>query len=591
MNNMLPRWDLTPIFSGFDGDDFAEALQQVDCWTTTFLAEGKKSFASAKELEERISLISKIFDRYSSLLSFVQLSLSTDTSNQAALQGLHKISQYQSVITQCEVLLSQELADISNLEEFIAGTPYLEQLQFCLREMADQVRYQMSLESEDLASDLAQSGADGWSRLQEILTSQESIAWGDGEYKTIVELRSLATDADSNVREKAYQKELELSKRHSKSMAAALNGIKQWNLTLNKRRGYANHVEPALRASRMNKSTLDALISAMEQSLPMFQRYFQAKAKILGKTSLPFFDLFAPVGDFSEKWSWDRACSFIKAQYSLFHPAMGEFVDHALQHRWVDAPIQRGKVGGAFCYPLTMEKESRVLVNFDGYFSDVMTLAHELGHAYHNWVLKDLPSILQNPPMPLAETASIFGETLVIEGALQKLSAQDRLLVLEESLQGHSQIIVDILSRYYFEDALFTRRSEGELSADDLCSLMKEAQRKTYQEGLDQNYLHPYMWFNKSHYYSADLPFYNYPYAFGGLFSLGIYAKAKEAGPTYNSTYDTLLQATGSASVEDVAMSVGVDLSTPEFWEGSFRLIESQIDQFIRSAKELGVLS
>ncbi len=591
MENRLPRWDLTPIFSGFDGDDFAQAIQQIDRLTTNFLAGGKKSFTTAQEVEQRVADITEIFRQYSSLSCFVHLSLSTNTSNQEALLGLHKVSQYQPAVTKCEVLLSQELAEIPNLEEFIVGNHYLEQIQFNLKEIAESVRYQMSLESEDLASDLAQSGADAWGRLQEVLTSQESIAWSDSEEKTIVELRSLATDADGSVRQRAYQKELELSKRHSRSMAAALNGIKQWNLTLNKRRGYTSHVEPALKASRMSQRTLDTLIRAMEKSLPMFQRYFQAKAAILGKESLPFFDLFAPVGQFSEKWSWERACTFIKEQYSLFHPAMGEFLDHALQHRWVDAPIQQGKVGGAFCCPLLAEKESRVLVNFDGYFSDVMTLAHELGHAYHSWVLKDWPDLQQNPPMPLAETASIFGETLVIEGALQNLSSQDQLLVLEESLQGHSQIIVDILSRYYFEDALFTRRSEGEVSADELCSMMEDAQRRTYQDGLDQNYLHPYMWFNKGHYYSADLPFYNYPYAFGGLFSLGIYAQAKQSNSDYGATYDTLLRATGAASVEDVAMSVGIDLGSDEFWKGSFQLIEIQIDQFIQAAKDLGLLS
>ncbi len=588
----LPRWDLSPIFSGFTSKAYKEAVKQVDQLTKEFLKRKLAPLSSAREIEERFYAFDTIQISYYSIFGYAELRLVTNTEDSEALEGMQRATQYQAAVAKCRALLYKELAMTDNLAILIDEHPQLHPLRYVLLSGAKQAAHLMDLESEDLAADLAQSGADGWSRLQEILTSQETIDWKTPKGvedtsieegpKTIIQLRSMAIHPEELVRKEAYRLELELSKRHEKAMAMGINNIKKWNLTLNKRRGYNSYLEPSLEASRMEEKSLQVLITALEDFAPILRQYLRAKAKLLGKKQLPFYDLFAPVGTFSERWSWDRACNFIQEQYGRFYPAMGEFVEYVVANGWIDAPIVQGKVGGAFCYPMPKEQISRLLVNFDGYFGDVITLAHELGHGYHSWVLRDLPGELQEYSMPVAETASTFGELLVLEGAMEVLPKEEQLLLLDESLTGYTQILVDILSRYYFEESLFKRCAAKNLSPQELCSNMIEAQRRAYGDGLDMDYLHPYMWFNKGHYYSADLPFYNYPYAFGGLFSLGIYAKAKEHGPGFGPTYDALLRVTGSSSTEDVAKVMGADIQRPEFWQQSMSFIQEQVSRYIK---------
>ncbi|MBZ4668564.1 MAG: family oligoendopeptidase, partial [Defluviitaleaceae bacterium] len=374
---------------------------------------------------------------------------------------------------------------------------------------------------------------------------------------------------------KAYDKIAEAS-------AASLNGIKGEVITESKMRGYHSPLEMTLIHSRMDQETLDAMFSSIMESLPSFRKYLKKKAELLGhKNGIPFYDLFAPMGEVEMKFTYEEAKDFIVKNFSKFSPALGNFAKNAFEKRWIDAEPRDGKRGGAFCSNIHAIKESRILSNFTGTFNDVVTLAHELGHGYHGECLKNETYLNSDYPMPIAETASIFAETIIINAALKEASPEEAFAILESDLMSSTQVIVDIYSRFLFEDELFKRREHGSLSVNELKKMMLESQKEAYGEGLDENYLHPYMWVCKPHYYYADYNYYNFPYAFGLLFSKGLYALYLERGETFVKEFDDLLAATGKSNLVDVAKKMNIDLHSVEFWKNSLKLIEKDIDKFI----------
>ncbi|MCK4516177.1 MAG: M3 family oligoendopeptidase, partial [Spirochaetaceae bacterium] len=401
------------------------------------------------------------------------------------------------------------------------------------------------------------------------------------ETKTVVELRSLAMHKDRAVRQEAYEKELDAWKSMEIPLAAALNGVKGFAVILDERRHYESSLDHAAFLSRVSPRTLDALIGVMEKNLPVFRKYLKAKAKLLGVKRCAFYDLYAPVGATEKEWSFADARKFIVEQFNSFSAELGEFAESAFKQGWIDAKPREGKVGGAFCTFMPLAGESRILANFDGSFDSVSTIAHELGHAYHGSVMKDLPALQQDYPMTLAETASIFCETIVVNRALESAeSDNERIGVLELSLQGATAVIVDILSRFRFEKAVFERRKTGELSPAEFSDLMIRAQLDTYGDGLEKSRLHKYMWAVKGHYYSADLSFYNYPYAFGQLLGLALYANYTAEPQGFPHRYKKLLQLTGQATANEVTREAGFDIESAEFWQSGIDVIAKHVSEF-----------
>jgi pepF/M3 family oligoendopeptidase len=454
----------------------------------------------------------------------------------------------------------------------------------------------MSGAEEALAADLGRAGGDAWERLQESVSSNLTVDWDGGvarggsvdwtkekkksETKTVNELRAMAFDPNRETRERAFRAELAAWKSVELPIAAALNGVKGFSVILNRRRHYASNLEEARRAARVSEKTLSALTGAMEDSLPQFRSYLKTKARLLGLPKLAFFDLFAPVGGSSKRWTFDEARAFIIEQFTSFSWDLGEFAEQAFNGSWIDAEMRRGKVGGAYCTSLPLAKESRILANFDGSFSSVTTLAHELGHGYHHHVLKDASAIHRDYPMTLAETASIFCEAVVFSKALETFPEEEKLSVLETFLQDSTQVIVDILSRYKFESMLFEARKSAEVSPEELCSFMEEAQKQTYGDGLDSENLHPYMWAVKPHYYRTGLAFYNFPYSFGQLFGLGLYAQYQQQPNSFPERYRALLELTGRAGAEKVTREAGFDIETKDFWKSGLDTIGNRIAEF-----------
>ncbi len=588
----LPRWDLGPIYTSFDSAEYhrdVELLTERSAAALALLEHplSPERGAALARIVALISIMEQAGDLEENLSAYAQAVYTTDTRDSRALAQINALEERSLPLAKADVLFRLRLAERRDLVLDLAATEdSLKPYAFFLRDSLKMAERQMPVELEDLANDLSRSGGDAWGRLQDAVSSTATAVWDEasGERKTVIALRSLAFDPDRSVREKAYRAELAAWRAVEIPMAASLNGVKGWALTVDGRRGWESALDKAAFQARVSRKSLDALIAALEESLPLFRRYLAAKARLLKVPSCAFYDLFAPVGSAGRKWSWQESCDFIVDRFSAFDPGFGTFARHAFASRWIDAESREGKVGGAYCTDFPIKGDSRILCNFEGVFSSVTTVAHELGHAWHHELIKDLPRTLASYPMTLAETASIFAETVVFEGALAGTSGEERLGLVEGNLQDSCQVIVDILSRFRFERALFERRAEGELSPEELCLLMTEAQRSTYGEGLDPERLHPYMWAVKGHYYSPGLAFYNYPYAFGLLFALGLYARSEREGPAFAAVYRDLLRRTGREPAAEVAAAAGFDIEGIDFWRSGLSVVAARVEEFERLA-------
>ena len=594
-----PRWDLTNVYPSLDSKEYEAAVatvkEQIDGLEKLITARVAKMDARTP-LAELSVLVGEAIDRFNALYetsatlhAFLQSFVATDSHDELAMK---KMSEFQMVGVHMEKLSSQLQAWVGRiapvLEAVIATNPTAKAHAFSLREAAEQSQYMMSEAEEALAAELSLSGTSAWGKLQGTVTSQLTVDFeldGKTQKLPMPALINLHSHPDESVRHRAYDAEMAAWKTVEESLAACMNGIKGAANTLNRQRGRTDALHPAIDMARLDRPTLEAMLGAMQASFPIFRRYYLAKARRLGKDKLAWWDIFAPSGSTRRKYTFEEARDFIFTHFNKFSPELAVFAQGAFDKHWIDAEEREGKRGGAFCMGLPGVKESRVLCNFDGSLSQVSTIAHELGHAFHNDCAyrAGKTEIQQETPMTLAETASIMNETIVMEAVLaQTTDPQEQLAIIETQLIGDAQVIVDIYSRYLFEKEVFDRREKSELSAADLCDIMERAQKASYGEGLDERYLHKYMWTWKPHYYYSGLSFYNFPYAFGLLFGTGLYAIYQERGVDFVPDYKSLLASTGEASAADLAARFGIDIRTRRFWEDSLGVIGKRIERYCK---------
>lgn len=581
----LPHWDLSSIYPSFASPeweaDLAAAQNGVEAARSAVADSARRDSAPAAWLLGVIEALNHATGLAGKLGAYAYTSHSVATTDSEPLRQLNRVQELEVPLASIMVDFRNALAATGTTpDEFAAAEPRLAPYRFLIQEMLEEQQHQMSSAEEALAADLDRSGGDAWSRLQSTIASTLTSVWDEqsGEEKTVVQLRSLASDPDRATRQKAYRLELEAWKRMEIPIAAALNGVKGTSHTLNSRRGWERTLDRSIMQNRITRPALEAMISAMEDSLPMFRGYLELKARMLGLPILSWYDILAPVSSTERRWSYTEAREFILEQFGTFSPDLAEATRTAFDSSWIDAEPRKGKVGGAYCIGFGSAEQIRVLANYDHSFDSLSTLAHELGHAYHNWVLRGNDELLTDYPMTLAETASIFCETLVTNSALQRMSPAEGLSVLEASLQGSTQVIVDILSRFYFESELMERRADHELTPDELSAMMLDAQARTYGPAIREDERHQYMWAVKSHYYRPGLAFYNFPYAFGLLFGLGLYSIYEQEGPGFGERYRELLTLTGRANARDVVASVGFDIESRDFWAGGLSVIAKQVE-------------
>jgi len=597
MTVSAPRWDLTNVYPSLDSKQFKNAIKsfkkQLDELDAFFKKASKADSKTdpkklGKILGEAVNRFNALFELSGTIGPFIYSYITTDSRNKEAMRIL---SEFEQINVQTSMLNTRFTAWAGKLgkaaiKKAVKTNPAAKAHEFILLEAAEQSKYLMSEAEEALAAELTLSGGNAFGKLQGQLTSQMTVDFeldGKMQKMPMPALINLRSHPDESVRRRGYEAENIAWEGAKETLASCMNGVKGETLVLDKKRGREDNLHASIDSARMDRATLEAMLGAMKDSFPMFRRYFKHKAKLIGKEQLAWWDLFAPLGKTDKVYSWDEARDFIVENFNKFSPELGAFAQRAFDNNWIDGEQRDGKRGGAFCMGLEAVKESRILANFDGSFDQVTTLAHELGHAFHNECAYQAGKtpLQQQTPMTLAETASIMCETIATEAALaQTTDKQEVLSILEAQMNNASQVVVDIYSRYLFEKEVFERRAKSELSADELNEIMENAQKATFGDGLDEKYLQKFMWTWKPHYYSAGFSFYNYPYAFGLLFATGLYAIYQKRGAEFVPAYKELLASTGEANAADLADKFGINIRTKKFWADSLAIIGRRADRF-----------
>jgi len=591
----LPRWDVTDLFPSIGSREYAAAREQLDAGIARLTAlydEHDVRGGDDKKVDDEtvaafdivVRATNELMEQVRLLNGFVSSYVSTDSTNDEAAGEL---SALQAELAQLQRLRARFDAWIGALraDELISRSPIAADHAYPLQRGEERAAHQMGEAEEGLLADLTLTGSTAWQRLWGTFTSQLTVrvdAAGFDEPMSMSQARNLAYHESAEVRRAAYEAELATWEASAVPIVAALNAIKGETSVINRRRGWSDDLEPALAANGVDRETLDAMHAAVRASLPDFRRYLRAKARLLGHgdAGLPFYDLFAPVGAAAVR-EWAGATADVAAAFASYSPVLAALVERATRERWIDAEPRRAKRDGAFCMGIKDDR-SLVLMNYDGSFRSVQTLAHELGHAYHNTTLAHRTPLQRQLPMALAETASIFCETIMVEHGLRAAEGDDRLYVVEGDLQAACQVVVDIHSRFLFERAVFERRAKRTLSVTELRELMTWAQREAYGDGLDAGALHHDMWAVKPHYYSTA--FYNWPYTYGLLFGIGLYARYREDPDRFRAHYDDLLSATGLASAVELGQRFGIDVADEGFWAASLAVLTERVDDFERVA-------
>ncbi len=588
LNLNAPRWNMSSIYSGFKNQDYIDALKQLDIYIGQLRAVCQKASLSEMTsdefspwLVETLIALNHTLSLYHSLSCYCYCIYSTDTTNSNALNALSSIEAKYLEIQPYVISYRDTLLHYENfLPQFFKQYPQYSDYEYIFSQDIIYKKHEMNLEMENLVSDMQRFSSDSWSKLQEqLISTMTDFETG----KTFNELRNDAYSADKELRRNSYFKEISLLKQNQISFAACLNNIKGETIMLNKRRNWNNALEKARYVSRVSEKTLDALIGAIEDSLPFWRDYLKTKAKILNQDKLSFYDLFAPLPkpdtqSDAKIWTFDDAKKYIMEKFTAFSEDLGNFAKKAFAENFIDAEVRKGKVGGGYDEDFHYNKTSRILTNFTGTFSDVMTLAHELGHAYHHYCAMNQDFAFVSYPMTLAETASIFCENIVMKAAIDNSTGYEKASLLETHLSDSCQVLVDILCRFYFEKSVFEERGTKDLGAEDFCNLMLNAQEKTYGDALNEN-RHPYIWAVKCHYYSSSIDFYNYPYAFGLLFGLGLLSSWKKEGKKFTEKYKEILKLTGKLSCEEVCKQAGFDIESKEFWKTGIDSFKSELEE------------
>lgn len=593
------RWDLSNIYTGLDDPKLTEDINFIKTISTELSALYEKELApalnsdiSAEALNQLLNRIvdarNEISIKAHSIMGYLAATLSVDSFNKQAEQLYSKVQIEMIPLNNLSNRLSAWLGKLGDrLPKALEIPGSAHEHSFALLEEAEQSRYMMSEAEEELANELSLSASDAWGNLQGVLTSQKSVEFElDGKMQALPlpALINLRSHPDADTRERAYKLEMQVFEEMKEPLAACMNGIKGEVNVLNRKRGRQDALHSALDMARIDRDTLDAMMGAMQDSLPMFRDYFRAKAKKLGYEKLPWWSLFAPVGTANKTYTFSEARQVVLENFAKFSPEMAKLAETAFDNNWIDAEQRPGKRGGAFCMGIPGVKQSRIMSNFDGSFDQVMTLAHELGHAFHNYCIyqADKTPYQSLTPMTLAETASIMCETIVLNALLKSPSSpEEELLLLETAISSDAQTIVDIMSRYLFEMEVFKRREKATISADEISEIMLQAQRDTYGDGIDPDVMNKFAWTWKPHYYSAQLSFYNFPYAFGTLFGKGLYAIYLEKGEAFLEDYKALLASTGEASAADLAARFGINIRDKAFWKGSLDTLKPMIKRYI----------
>ncbi len=583
----MNEWSLDVLYKGYDDEAFRNDFKKMDTLIQrcTQAADQLSHTDETAALHSMLSLLEEFHTLADRVGHFISLKQSTNTSDGRTVSLMNQFSQKFSGITKANARFNRYVAEIEDLDACIEQDALLKEYSYLLHTIKEDSKYLLSDDVEEVLSKMNISGGEAWANLQEYLTSIVEVDYKK-EATTLSQIRNMAYDSDPQVRKSAYEAELKAYDKIRDAVAFSLNSIKAQVLTECELRGFASPLAMTLHNAHMKQETLDALLHTMQSYMPKFHAYLKRKAELLGyKNGLPWYELFAPLGEETKTYRVEEAKEYLLKHFRPFAEDMADMMERAFDESWIDFFPRKGKVGGAFCANLSGVKQSRVLTNYDGALGDIVTLAHELGHAYHGMMIENHRPLNTDYSMPVAETASTFNENIIMNAAIEEAQGQEKITLIENQLQDLTQVICDIYSRFLFEKTVFEKRKDSFMFADELEAIMIETQKQAYGDGLDPDYLHPYMWICKSHYYSSGLSFYNFPYAFGALFARGLIVKYQQEKDAFVPKYRELLKATTISSVEDVAAMADIDLCDEAFWTSCLDTCAQRIDEFLELTK------
>lgn len=573
-------WDLSVFYKGFDDPALKADLTDIQALTEGGNRLLAADLSDVEKLEKLVCQLEAQVYKLERTSLFCGLTLAVEAENRDAFRVQEALDALNVEAKLFQNGCTRWIGSVHNLDALIAQSPKLTANAFILREARNQAAHMAPESVEKWLLRMSLSGGDAFQKLRDQLMGTLTAELG-GQTLPMPAVRGKAYDPDPAVRKAAYEAELAAYPKVALPMAFCLGGIKGEAITVCEAKGYPDVLTQQLDESRMDRETLDAMWIAIREALPDFRRYLKAKARLLGHADgLPFYDLFAPVGQDTRTYTIEEARTVLLDAFGKAHPEMAVFMAHAFDERWIDLFPREGKGGGAFCAGSHGQRLSRVLTNFVGSFGDISTLAHELGHAWHNRCMETRPVLMAMPPMPLAETASTFNETLLAQTVLKTAGSEQAFAILEGILMEATQCCVDIYSRFLFESAVFEARKTHTPAVEELRAMMLDAQEQAYGDALAKDVRHADMWINKSHYYTVGMHYYNFPYAFGLLFGLGVYGIYRREGAAFLPRYDALLASCGSDSVANVAASVGVDVRDPAYWRSALDVLRAEIDEF-----------
>lgn len=591
MSSIKQTWDLDVIFAGgSSSSQFADFLTLIEDQTLKFTERVKqvKSPSTIEEGELLLPLITIMQDnllRFREADSFTSCLMAENVADTKAVQLNGRVKSSYADFLSALTLFDERLRCIPDkVWELLIHAELLQDIAFVLDERRTLAGQKLSPELESLANDLAVDGYHGWGDLYNTTVGRIRIPFE--ENGNILQLSAgqafnRLSNPDRTIRQNLFKQWESTWSEQAEFCADALNHIAGFRLQLYKRRGWESvHQEP-LAINRMSAQTLRVMWEVIEQNKPVFVTYLQRKAKLLGLQQLAWSDVDAPLGQVNKAYSYEEGAQLITEQFRQFSPLMADFAEEAFEKGWIEVEDRAGKRPGGFCTSFPLSEQTRIFMTYAGTASNVSTLAHELGHAYHQHVMNDLPGLTQDYAMNVAETASTFAEMIVSDAAVKRATDPiERLALLEDKIQRAVAFFMNIHARFIFETNFYAERKKGLVSIKRLNELMSEAQKLAYKDALSDD--HPHFWAAKLHFYLTDVPFYNFPYTFGFLFSAGIFAKALSEGTAFEGRYIALLRDTGRMTAEQLAMKhLNVDLTQPEFWQSAMQISVEDVKQFL----------
>lgn len=586
-NTYSEVWDLEVFFKG--GSDSAEFASHLSATAENIKAfqtevenwQPENSTNEAGNLAKLVELFDGAARKVRQAGAFVSCLQAQNTEDKKANQLRATVTERSASLQHALTSFDQKLAGFSeDVWEGLVKSGILSELSFVLTERRERAAEKLSEKEESAINALSVDGYHSWGQMYDLLVSSTKIKYKD-EKLSVGQAANKLSDADREVRkgifdswEKAWGEKEEL-------YAKTLNHLAGFRLNTYKLRGWEDVLKEPLDINRMEKDTLDAMWQAISDQKKPFVQFLERKAKLIGLEKLSWFDLDAPIGSAETKMSYQAGADFIVENFAQFGKEMAGFAKMAFENDWIEAEDRPGKSPGGFHTFFPESSQSRIFMTYSGTPSNVSTLAHELGHGFHTYAMRDLHLLNRNYAMNVAETASTFAEMIVADAALKNTtSKEEKISLLEDKIQRSVALLMNIHARFLFETRFYEERKQGVVNAQRLNELMSEAQQDAYGGALDE--YHPLFWASKLHFFITGVPFYNFPYTFGYLFSLGIYAMAQEEGAGYEEKYIALLKDSASMPVEELAQKhLNVDLTKKDFWEKAVNMCVEDVEEFL----------